>query len=63
MTKEAMRRLIQDAYSMSRAEEAICEELAQRLDYAAIAETIVDRYESEFMELATDIIAEEVLPF
>ena len=63
MTKEAMRRLIQDAYSMSRAEEAICEELARRLDYEAIAETIVDLYESELMELAADIIAEEVLPF
>lgn len=63
MTKEAMRRLIQTAYCMRAAEEAICYELAMRLDYAALAETIVDRYESELMELAADIIAEEVLPF
>lgn len=63
MTREVMRRLIKEAYSMTEAEEAIGAEIATRIDYATIAELIVDQYEDELAELVASIIAEEILLF
>ena len=63
MTKEALRRLILEAVDSEFLEEAVKEEIAENLDYEAIAHQIYRSNEQEICDMAAEVLADQFLPF
>ena len=63
MTEHAIRRLLREVPDHEQAERAVMSEILNRLDYDEIAEKVVDTWEDEILNVAADLIAEEILPF
>ena len=63
MTKEAIRKVVEEALSISAVEDELVEIISDELDPRGIARAIWDQYEDEIIEAAAEVAAECILPF
>ena len=63
MTKEAIRKVVEEALNISAVEDALVKILSNELDPQDIAREIWDMYEDEIIEAAAGVAAESFLPF
>lgn len=63
MTKDAIRKVVEEALNISAVEEELVEIIADELDPRGIARAIWDQYEDEIIEAAAEVAAESILPF
>lgn len=63
MTKEAIERLVREAFFQSDVETALLELMSKELDPRMIAAVIWLNHREEFLKAAAAIAAEEILPF
>ena len=63
MTKEAIRKFVEEALNISAVEDALVKILSNELDPQDIAREIWDMYEDEIIEAAAGVAAESFLPF
>lgn len=63
MTKEAIRKVVEEALNISAVERELIEIISDELDPRGIARAIWDQYEDEIIEAAAEVAAESILPF
>ena len=63
MTKEAIRKIVEEALNISDVERDLIEIVSDELDPRGIARAIWDMYEDEIIEAAAEVAAESLLPF
>lgn len=63
MTKDAIRKIVEEALNISAVEEELVDIIGDELDPRGIARAIWDQYEDEIIEAAAEVAAESILPF
>lgn len=63
MTKEAIRKIVEEALNISAVEKELVEIISGELDPRGIAQVIWAMYEAEIIEEAAEVTAESLLPF
>ena len=63
MTKQVIRKLVEEAMNVRAVEEALVEIISEELDPRGVARVIWDQWEDEIIEAAAEVAAEEILPF
>lgn len=63
MTKQVIRKAVEEALNISAVEVALVDIIGDELDPRGIARAIWDQYEDEIIEAAAEVAAESILPF
>lgn len=63
MTKQVIRKIVEEALNISAVEEALIEIISDELDPRGIARAVWDQYKYEIIEAAAEVAAESILPF
>ena len=63
MTKQVIRKLIEEAMNVTAVEEALVEIIYKELDPQAVAWAIWDQWEDEIIAAAAEVADESILPF
>jgi hypothetical protein len=63
MTKQVIRKLVEEAMNVSAFEVALVEIISEELDPRGVARAFWDQYEDEIIEAAAEVAAEGILPF
>lgn len=63
MTREVMRKLVEEAINLTEIEEHLIEIIAKNLDTRTVAEEIWELWKADLTTVAAEVAAEEILPF
>ena len=63
MTKDAIRKIVEEALNISAVEEDLIALISVDLDTGTVAKALWDQYEDEIIEVAAEVAAESILPF